>query len=70
MDNIVFNKNVALLQERYHGRQLIPLKEAAEYCGADPRALEALKGFPMTRLGNHRVVPLVSLAMWLTTCGV
>ena len=61
-----FRENLRLITEHFGSVQLIPLKRAAEYCGADVRMLQKDKDFPIKKVVGRYYVPAVSLARWLS----
>ena len=61
-----FRDNLERVSERFGDVQLIPLKAAAEYCGADVRVLQRDKTFPIKKIVGRYYVPAVSLARWLS----
>jgi len=61
-----YRENLRLIFEKFGEVQLIPLKQVAEFCGADVRSLQKDKEFPQKKLGGRYYVPAVSLARWLS----
>jgi hypothetical protein len=61
-----YRENLRLIAERFGSVQLIPLKQAAEYCGADVRILQKDKEFPVKKIVGRYYVPAVALARWLS----
>lgn len=61
-----YQENLRLITEKFGGVQLIPLKEAAAYCGADIRSLQSDKTFPVKKLVSRYYVSAVGLARWLS----
>lgn len=59
-----YRDNLARVTERF-GVELIPLKEAAAFCGCDPRTLVRDKNSPVKKIRSRLVVPAVALARWL-----
>lgn len=67
-----FRDQLQALIERFPGREMIDLKEAAELVGCCTRTLREDKSFPVIKIGNPRGhgpcrVSLVALARWM--CG-
>ena len=61
-----FRENLRLISERFGNVQLIPFKQAAEFCGADVRVLQKDKDFPIKKIVGRYYVPAVGLARWLS----
>lgn len=61
-----YRENLRLISERFGSVQLIPFKQAAEYCGADVRVLQKDKEFPLKKIVGRYYVPAVGLARWLS----
>lgn len=61
-----YRENLRLISEHFGSAQLIPLKHAAEYCGADVRTLQKDKDFPVKKIVGRYYVPAVGLARWLS----
>lgn len=61
-----YRENLRLITEHFGVGQLIPLKRAAEYCGADVRTLQRDRAFPIKKIAGRYYVPAVSLAQWLS----
>lgn len=66
-----FRDQLGALMERFPGRDVIDIKEAAELLGCSPRTLREHKGFPIIKIGNPRGhgavrVSLVQLARWMS----
>lgn len=61
-----FRENLRLVSERFGDIQLIPLLQAAEYCGANYRKLKKDKLFPLKKVGGRYYVPAVGLARYLS----
>lgn len=64
-DNIIFNTALERLETRFPNRNLIPIKDAAEYLGVDVRTLKARKDFPVLHFGCKGFVAKEPLAKWL-----
>lgn len=58
------------LLQRFEGREMIGVREAADVVGCDYRTLVRDKNFPTRKLGAVYVVPLVSMARWMAGGGV
>lgn len=61
-----YRENLRLITERFGDVQLIPLKQVAEYCGADARTLQKDKELPVKKIVGRYYVPAVGLASWLS----
>ena len=61
-----YRENLRLIAERFGDVQLIPLKQVAEYCGADVRTLQKDKELPVKKIVGRYYVPAVGLASWLS----
>ena len=61
-----YRENLRLITERFGDVQLIPLKQVAEYCGADVRTLQRDKELPIKKVVGRYYVPAVGLASWLS----
>lgn len=61
-----YRDNLQLISERFGGVQLIPLKQVAEYCGADVRTLQKDKAFPVKKVAGRYFVSAVNLARYLS----
>lgn len=61
-----YRENLRLITERFGDVQLIPLKQVAEYCGADVRTLQKDKELPVKKIVGRYYVPAVGLASWLS----
>lgn len=46
--------------------ELIPLKQAAAFCGIDPRILSCASNSPVKKICGRYYVTAVSLARWLS----
>lgn len=62
----LFRDNLARLDEKFPGRELIPLLSVTKYLGLDRRTLMESKGFPARKVGRFIYVPKTSLASWLS----
>lgn len=60
-----FREQLDRLLQRFPGREMIEVKEAAAVIGCDFRTLVRDKNFPTRQLGTRYVVPLVSMARWM-----
>ncbi len=67
MEKELFHENLQALYECF-GKDtvFISMAQAARYVRRDPRTLEANRTFPVKKLGKRHVVPLMSLARWLS----
>lgn len=61
-----FRENLRIISEKFGDVQLIPLKQAARFCGADERVLQKDKDFPVKKIVGRYYVPAVGLARWLS----
>lgn len=64
-----FREQLQRLMDRYPGREVIDIKEAADMLGVHPRTLRTDDSFPQRKIGGKTgpvVVPLVGLARWLS----
>lgn len=66
-----FRDQLGALMERFPGRDVIDIKEAAELLGCGVRTLREDKKFPAIKLGSPRGhgpvrVSLVQLARWMS----
>jgi hypothetical protein len=66
-----FREQLAALMERYPGREVIDIKEAAEMLNVCVRTLREDQSFPSIKIGSKRGngpvrVSLVQLARWMT----
>lgn len=67
MEKPDFRANLERLCERWPNRELIPIREAADFLGVDYRTLLKTDRFPTKVIANKTVVvPLVGLARWLS----
>ena len=62
----LMHEHLEQLYQRF-GREtaMITLRDAAQYCGLDPRTLLADKTFPVRPFGRQYRVALINLARWL-----
>ncbi len=60
-----FRDNLERISARF-SKELIPLKDAADYVGCDPRTLRDAKDSPVKRVGRFYYVAIVALARWLS----
>ena len=60
-----FREQLERLSQRYPGREMIEVKEAAAVIGCDFRTLVRDEAFPTRKLGTRYVVPLVGMARWM-----
>ena len=65
-----FREQLQALMDRFPGRDMIDLKEAAELIGCHPRTLREDNTFPVIKIGAPRGhgpcrVSLVQLARWM-----
>ena len=66
MERQGFYENRAELAEAFGAKaRLVPLNQVAAYLGVDRRTLLADRSFPVRKVGNQYIVPLVNLARWL-----
>ena len=61
-----YRENLRLLREHFGQSELIPLVEAAKYCGRCARLLRSDKSFPLKKVGGRYFVAAVSFARWLS----
>lgn len=61
-----YRENLRLITEKFGTVQLIPLKQVAEYCGADVRTLQKDDDLPVKKIVGRYYVPAVGLARWLS----
>lgn len=61
-----FRENLARLSERFPGRDVVTIQEAAPVVGRCVKLLIYDKNFPKVKVGNRWSVPLVGLARWLS----
>lgn len=66
-----FRDQLEALMQRFPGRDVIDIKEAAELLGVCPRTLRENRTFPVIKLGAPRGngpvrVSLVQLARWMS----
>ena len=62
----LFRDNLALLKESFGGRDIIPIKEVADYMQVCDRTLKSDKHFPVKKVGGKYFVPIVGLASWMS----
>ena len=62
----LFRDNLARLDEKFPGVELIPLLAVSGFLGLDPRTLKKRKDFPARKVGRFIYVPKTSLASWLS----
>lgn len=64
-----FRDQLQNLMDRFPGREVIDLKEAAAMLEVCPRTLKVNKTFPAKKMGGKTakyIVPLVGLARWMS----
>lgn len=66
-----FREQLQALQDRFPGREVIDIKEAADMLGCCTRTLRESNTFPVIKIGNPRghgpcKVSLVQLARWMS----
>ena len=70
MEKPDYRAHIERLSERFPGRELITLRDAAAYIGIDPRTLLRSRTFPLKEMGTGKrvayYVPIVGLARWLS----
>ncbi len=59
--------NLARITERFKGTELIPLREAADFLGVDPRSLQDCRDFPLKKVCRRYYVASVAFARWMST---
>lgn len=62
----LFRDNLVRLDAAFPNKDLIPIKEAAQYIGCDYRTLLGSRGFPSRKVGRFWYAPKVQLASWLS----
>lgn len=62
----LFRDNLVRLDAAFPGRELLPLKEAAEYVGVSYKTAWADKNFPKKFVGRSLYVPKAQLASYLS----
>ena len=70
-EKVGFREQLQALMDRYPGRDVIDLKEAAELLGCNVRTLRESDTFPVIKIGNPKGhgpcrVSLVQLARWMS----
>lgn len=50
----------------FPNKEMIPLKDVAEWLGMNQRLLQKLNGFPVKKIQQRYYVPAVGLAKWLS----
>ena len=61
-----FHDNLDRVVTAFPGRELIPLKDVADWMGMNQRLLQKLSGFPVKKIQQRYYVPAVGLARWLS----
>lgn len=61
-----FRDNLDRVGAVFPNRELIPLKEVAEWLGMNQRLLQKLADFPVKKIQQRYYVPVVGLARWLS----
>lgn len=61
----LFRPQLERVLERFPQKELIPVKEAAEWLGISARRLYTAKGSPAKRVDGRYYVTTVALARWL-----
>lgn len=62
----LFRDNLVRLDEKFPGKELIPLLDVTKYLGLDRRTLMESNGFPSRKVGRFIYVSKVALASWLS----
>lgn len=62
----LYYQNLEQIRKRFGEIELIPIKDAAEYCGCDSRTLKSQKDFPLKKVGRMYYVTACAFASWLS----
>lgn len=61
-----FHDNLNRVVMVFPNKEMIPLKDVAEWLGMNQRLLQKLKGFPVKKIQQRYYVTAVGLAKWLS----
>lgn len=61
----MLHENLSRIVAVFPNKELIPLKEVADWLGMNQRLLQNLKGFPVKKIQQRYYVTAVGLAKWL-----
>lgn len=61
-----FHDNLNRVVMVFPNKEMIPLKDVAEWLGMNQRLLQKLNGFPVKKIQQRYYVPAVGLAKWLS----
>lgn len=62
----LYRDNLERVIAKFPEREIIPLKDAADWLGIDQRALQRIKDTPAKRIGGRWYVVATALASWMS----